>query len=169
MRLFQGSIHLDKRVYRPFFLLHDLPFTFALPFGQRFSIPFGRWPLVQGVLGNFNRTGRKNPAHRQSFKYVEAGLIFVAASITASPIANTTDILPFILHIPNYSCINNQKSPLPWYRIEIKTLPWHWQNPPASRKICGLNGAFCKLDIQHKSITTGEQIDTQKLLILQWK
>ena len=98
-----------------------------------------------------------------------AGLIFVAASITASPIANTTDILPFILHIPNYSCINNQKSPLPWYRIEIKPLPWHWQNPPASRKICGLNGAFCKLDIQHKSITTGEQIDTQKLLILQWK
>ena len=89
--------------------------------------------------------------------------------ITASPIANTTDILPFILHIPNYSCINNQKSPLPWYRIEIKTLPLHWQNPPASRKICGLNGAFCKLDIQHKSITTGEQIDTQKLLILQWK
>lgn len=53
---------------------------------------------------------------------------------TADPIANTTDILPFILHIPNYSCINNQKSPLPWYRIEIKTLPLHWQNPPASRK-----------------------------------
>ena len=26
---------------------------------------------------------------------------------------NATDILPFILHIPNYSCINNQNSPLP--------------------------------------------------------
>ena len=24
LRLFQGSIHLDKRVYRPFFLLHDV-------------------------------------------------------------------------------------------------------------------------------------------------
>ena len=22
------------------------------------DFPFGRWPLVQGVLGNFNRTGR---------------------------------------------------------------------------------------------------------------
>jgi len=39
---FQGVLLLELLGFQGVLLLELLPFTFALPFGQRFSIPFGR-------------------------------------------------------------------------------------------------------------------------------
>ena len=39
---FQGVLLLGLLGLQGVLLLELLPFTFALPFGQRFSIPFGR-------------------------------------------------------------------------------------------------------------------------------
>ena len=48
-------------------VLKLLPYTFALPFGQRFSILFGQCPLVQGVWNILapSLLRWQRPCHRQ--------------------------------------------------------------------------------------------------------